>query len=776
MKKVLSAILCIVMTLCVASAVYANGQSFTDVTPDKWYYNDVMKAVELGIINGKTTTTYAPDDNLTYAETIKLAACMYQLHKEGAVLLTPGGEPWYQTYVNYCMSVGIILTDKYPFNEKITRTEYMAIFAKALPDDALAPINYISFDSIPDVFETEEYAHIYKLYRAGILAGSDADHNCKPFDTIKRSEVAAIITRMMNEDARIKFNIGQPAEEELEIPENAETAPEVDENETADEKIETSEMYDTFAIAEQPRRIMGASEDEMLQYTVRVEGGKAPYTYSWKTRSRYDNGVEIKESDYIVGVKKDTLSVLFNVNNGLSDSTFYCEVTDSLGQTVRTESLTLPEQALIMSGFDIVEVEGIGSVFTGRVMTGVLRKGDFLLVSIPEKNIFGGGVVEKLEMFKKELDEATSGNNVGILFKEFHNGINIDYLKNSYSQAFIETVQKNATYGVKLPVHASIIEVTDADVGERAYMEVEVVGGKAPYTYVWQAREAVLESEYRDISEFWGSAEGYDTARLSFITANITYEADQRFRCVVTDADGNVCITPEAYVTPKSKVYVIFSKINLYANPQDEVELEVKLRAPSDVELEYQWMVKTDNHKEYVTIDPVDTWASGADTPKLTVLVEKADFEAHAKYKCFVSCPGKYDFFTSTYNILPKNIVITAHPENTVGQHGDKVQFKVVAEGGTAPYTYQWLIKLPENEIPLKITDAYPWAEGHYTDTLTVAVDGGKLDSDITFSCIVTDANGISRTSKDACVIVSSDADVNLEKNPSKPDMIVIID
>ena len=775
MKRVLSAVLCIVMTLCVASVVYANGQSFTDVTPDKWYYNDVMRAVELGIINGKTTTTYAPDDNLTYAETIKLAACMYQLHKEGVVLLTSGGDPWYQTYVNYCTSVGIILTDEYPFNEKITRTEYMAIFAKALPDDALAPINYISFDSIPDVPETEEFAHIYKLYRAGILAGSDADHNCKPFDTIKRSEVAAIITRMMNEDARIKFNIGEPAEE-LEIPENAEAAPEVDENETADEKVETAEMYDKLVIAEQPRRITGASEDEMLQYTVRVEGGKAPYTYSWKTRSRYDNGVEIEESDYIVGVKKATLSVLFNVNNMISDSTFYCEVTDSLGQTVRTDSLTLPEPALIMSGFDVVEVNEIGRVFTGRVMTGVLRKGDFLLVCIPEKNIFGGGVVERLEMFKKELDEATVGNHVGIVFKDFRDDINPDCLNNAYSKSFVETVRGKGTFGVKLPVQASIINVTDADAGQRAYMEVDAVGGKAPYTYVWQVREAVLESEFRDISEFWGSAEGYDTAKLSFITANITYEADQRFRCVVTDADGSVCITPEVYVTPKSKTYVIFPKTSLYANPQDEVELEVELRAPSDVEPEYHWMVKTDNHKEYVTIDPVDTWASGANTSKLTILVEKADFEAHAKYMCFISCPGKYEFYTAIYNVYPKNIVITGHPENTVGQHGDKVQFKVVAEGGTAPYTYQWLIKLPENEIPLKITDAYPWSEGHFTDTLTVAVDEGKLDSDITFSCIVTDANGVSRTSREAYVIVSSDANVTLDENPSKPDMIVIID
>ena len=109
MKKILSIILSLAMVLSMSSVVFAEHYSnFTDVKPDSWYYEDVDNAVRLGIINGKTATTFAPDDNLTYAEAIKLAACMYQLYKDGSVYLVSGGNPWYQTYVDYAKEHGII--------------------------------------------------------------------------------------------------------------------------------------------------------------------------------------------------------------------------------------------------------------------------------------------------------------------------------------------------------------------------------------------------------------------------------------------------------------------------------------------------------------------------------------------------------------------------------------------------------------------------------------------------------------------------------------------
>ena len=214
MKRFVSILMAVCMIAAMIPAVLA-AVPFTDVPATQWYYGDVDNAYTMGLINGKTETTFAPDDNLTYAEAVKLAACMHQRYTTGAVTLT-NGEPWYQSYVDYCKAAGIIIKD-YAWNSPATRAGYMEIFANALPDEALAQVNEVEDGSIPDVSENHPQAEaIYKLYRAGILQGNDAQHNCNPSASIKRSEVAAILTRMMDSEERISFTMTLDGEEEKE--------------------------------------------------------------------------------------------------------------------------------------------------------------------------------------------------------------------------------------------------------------------------------------------------------------------------------------------------------------------------------------------------------------------------------------------------------------------------------------------------------------------------------------------------------------------------------
>jgi len=179
---------------------------FSDVKGTDWFIDDVIYAVSLGLIDGKTPTTFAPGDNLTYAEAVKLAACMHELYTTDKITLA-NGTPWYQSYVDYAKKNGIIDGD-FDWNAPATRAGYMAIFAKALPADGLKAINDIADGAIPDVAMTDaNAAAIYKLYKAGIVQGVDDDHNCNPDSNIKRSEVAAILTRMMDDDMRVKFSL-----------------------------------------------------------------------------------------------------------------------------------------------------------------------------------------------------------------------------------------------------------------------------------------------------------------------------------------------------------------------------------------------------------------------------------------------------------------------------------------------------------------------------------------------------------------------------------------
>ena len=217
MKRCLSILLTLLLALSSASVVLAYGPDgppdtpFRDIHSSDWFYADVVTAFNAGLINGKAPGEFAPNDLLTYAEAAKLAACMRQLHD--GVSFTPQNDVgmWYEPYVTYCKNAGILWAD-YPWNQPATRAGYMEIFASALPDTALAPINEIADGAIPDLGALSEWTKnaVSKLYRAGIVQGTGDDHACQPYDSIRRCEVAAILTRMMDPAKRISFTMTAP--------------------------------------------------------------------------------------------------------------------------------------------------------------------------------------------------------------------------------------------------------------------------------------------------------------------------------------------------------------------------------------------------------------------------------------------------------------------------------------------------------------------------------------------------------------------------------------
>ena len=184
---------------------------FTDVAADDWYYSDLNNACRWGLINGKTETTFEPDDDLTYAEAVKLAACMNQKYEKWEVTLKNGSTDWYDSYVAYAKEKGIIDKD-YDWNAPATRAGYVEIFAKALPDEAFSAAFAMGDPmlewEIPDVsFEHPQAEAIYKLYRCGILNGNDQKGSFLPDNHIRRCEVAAILNRMMDPKSRVMVSL-----------------------------------------------------------------------------------------------------------------------------------------------------------------------------------------------------------------------------------------------------------------------------------------------------------------------------------------------------------------------------------------------------------------------------------------------------------------------------------------------------------------------------------------------------------------------------------------
>lgn len=197
-----------------AGALKVSGSPFADVSRSAWYYTDVSAASRRGLINGINGMEFDPAGQLTGAQCVKLASCMHQLHSEGAITLQNSATGlWYDSYVAYALSNGILDAGLDDFDSPVTRTQFVQLFYRALPEDEYALLNDIADGQIPDIAVADTAAaEIYRFFRAGILTGYPADEtraagSFGPEDTISRAEVATIMNRMFDVSARVSFSL-----------------------------------------------------------------------------------------------------------------------------------------------------------------------------------------------------------------------------------------------------------------------------------------------------------------------------------------------------------------------------------------------------------------------------------------------------------------------------------------------------------------------------------------------------------------------------------------
>ena len=220
-KRILSLALALLMCFGLSVPAFAAGAfPFTDVAAGVWYRDDVAAAYATGLLNGATATRFNPTGHLTLAQAVTLAARLHQYAAEGKVTLANGADVWYSTFVSYAKSNGII-DGSYDgrWDRDATRAEMVKILYRALPASRYQEINDVEDNAIPDVKMDYAYGkEVYAFYRAGILTGSkstfqnviNAEGFFRPQDTIARSEVAAILNRMLNPGQRKQFTLSLP--------------------------------------------------------------------------------------------------------------------------------------------------------------------------------------------------------------------------------------------------------------------------------------------------------------------------------------------------------------------------------------------------------------------------------------------------------------------------------------------------------------------------------------------------------------------------------------
>lgn len=189
--------------------VYHQDQ-FDDVKANQWFSQNVADAFEMGLVKGVSNTEFNPYGDVTVAEAVTMAARIHSIYTTGNENFTSNGGMWYQVYLDYAYENGVISRAYYnsDVSQKATRAQFAEIFANAMDDKGFYEINTVKDNAIPDVKMTALYADdVYKLYRAGILAGNDVLGTFSPDTYITRAEVSAILSRMADTSNRLTFTM-----------------------------------------------------------------------------------------------------------------------------------------------------------------------------------------------------------------------------------------------------------------------------------------------------------------------------------------------------------------------------------------------------------------------------------------------------------------------------------------------------------------------------------------------------------------------------------------
>ncbi len=643
-RRILAAILLLALLLtALPIGVLAAELPFTDVPKNEWYYEDVRLAVEGGLVNGKSPTIYAPNDNVTYAETVKLAACIHKLTDTGSTEFA-AGTVWYQPYVDYARSNQIISKD-YDWNTAATRAHFMDIFSRAISSNPtlkgtkpLDAINTVEDGAIPDVPMTHPQAgSIYKLYRAGVVQGSDKQYSCKPNTNIRRSEVAAILTRMVYADKRLSFTVGDA---------------------------------NALRITKQPQNVSGEATNT-LKLSVEAAGGKTPYTYRWQVMDEKGSWTWISDEKNASfgGHKADTFWATGAYLTKASEKSwkFRCVVTDADGRSVTSEAAGMTLEASALKIITHPQDSTVSIDETGYVSYKVEAAGGKTPYTYRWQRRTADTDWSDLSKTPRSAVEQTI-NNVDAQVLRISPGAFSSLAERGYAFRCVVTdadgssvTSNSAAFFVKteelrITMQPMPVEAAPMDI---AQFRASVAGGRPPYRYQWEVSDDTMGwtriDTLQDTSMYYDDAKGLLQVEIS----GYEWRYHVRYRCVVFDADGRSIQTQPVEISEKTTqsagsapLEVSSQQTSIKARNGEQISFKVTVtggKAPYT----YQWKQAKvgENGRVYPYADVSSSDHDGQTTDELSIWVG----DTKCLYWCLVKdAEGNTADMIFTLEILPK--------------------------------------------------------------------------------------------------------------------------
>ena len=184
---------------------------FTDVSVHAWYYPYVRAQHTLGLMAGTGNDAFSPNGTVPLTQGLTVAVRVYEKYWGIPDTSAELGSPWYTYYINRAREYGILpqTLEGVSVFRAATRAELAEILSRSLPEVELEPIHQV--DALPDYTSQDLYWNgVITLYRAGVLMGDDEAGTFRPDSNIRRSELSAILTRMVRPEYRIQPDSPDP--------------------------------------------------------------------------------------------------------------------------------------------------------------------------------------------------------------------------------------------------------------------------------------------------------------------------------------------------------------------------------------------------------------------------------------------------------------------------------------------------------------------------------------------------------------------------------------